>query len=106
MRVFLAIYRIKEQKALKKAFMARENKVNLERNKVFHFKDSMVMYGIYYSDTLQKLINEVHKMQKKLGMKKIFVGKVNNWYQWYLSKNRTENYAINLLLYITTLREN
>ena len=31
--------------------------------------------------------------------------KLNNWYQWYLSKDGVEHYAINSLLYITTLRE-
>ena len=58
----------KRQKALKKAFM--ENQVNLERNKIFHLEDSMVMYGIYNLYTLEKLINTVHKMHnKQLGMK-------------------------------------
>ena len=32
--------------------MAMENQVNLKRNKIFHLEDSMVMYGIYNSDTL------------------------------------------------------
>ena len=37
----------KGQTALKKAFIAMENQVNLEGNKVFHLEDSMVMYSIY-----------------------------------------------------------
>ena len=41
---------------------------------------------------------------KQLG-KKLFAGKLNNWYQWYLSKDRVAHYGINSLLYITTLRE-
>ena len=36
----------KRQKALHKAFMAMENKVNLQHNKNFHLEDSMAMYGI------------------------------------------------------------
>ena len=52
-------------KALQKAFMDRENKVNLGRNKIFHLEDSMVMYSIYNSDTLEKLINTVYKIHSK-----------------------------------------
>ena len=47
----------KKQTALKKAFMAMDNQVNLE--------DLMVMCGIYNSDTLEKLINTVDKMHNK-----------------------------------------
>ena len=44
------------------AFIALENKVNLQCNKTVHLENSMVMYGIYNSETLEKLINTVHKM--------------------------------------------
>ena len=36
----------KRQAALKKDFIAMENQVNLERNRIFHLEDSLVMYGI------------------------------------------------------------
>ena len=32
--------------------------------------------------------------------------RLSNWYQWYLSEDRVAYYAINSILYITTLREN
>ena len=41
-----------------------EKKVDLECNKIFHLENSMVMYGIYDSETLEKLIKTVHKMHK------------------------------------------
>ena len=95
----------KRQKALKKAFVAMKNQVNLERNKLFHLEDSMVIYSIYNSDTLEKLINTVHKMHNKTTWsEKLFAGKLNNWYQWYLSEDRAVHYAINSILYIITLR--
>ena len=34
-----------------------EKQVNLERNKKFHYEDWMIMYGIYNSETIEKLIN-------------------------------------------------
>ena len=42
-----------------------ENQVNLERNKISHLQDSVVLYGIYNSDTLEKLIKALHKMHNK-----------------------------------------
>ena len=66
----------------------------------------MVMYGIYNSDTLKKLINTVHKIHiKTTWNKKLFAGKLDNWYHWYLSKDGVGQYAINSLLNITTMRE-
>ena len=45
-------------------------------------------------------------MHKTTWNEKLFVGKLNNWYQYYLSKDGVEHYAINSLLCITTLRQN
>ena len=72
----------KRQTVLKKAIVVMENQVNLEKK--FQFK--MVMYSIYNSDALEKLINTVHNMHNKSTWnKKLFAGKLNNWFQWYLS---------------------
>ena len=43
----------KRQKALHKVVQAMENQIDLQHNKIFHLEDSMVMYGIYNSDTLE-----------------------------------------------------
>ena len=64
------------------------------------------MYDIHNSDTLEKIIYTVHKMHNKTTLdKKLFTGKFNNWYQWYLSKNGVGHYAINSLLCIATMSE-
>ena len=66
----------------------------------------MVMYGIYNSDTLEKLIETVYMMHKqKSWIEKLFAGKIQLWYQWYLSKDGVGHYAINSLLFLTTARE-
>ena len=68
----------RRQKSLHKVFMAMENKVNLERIRVFYIEDSMVMYAIYNSDTLEQSINIVHKMHNKTTWnEKLFV-----WHIW------------------------
>ena len=59
-----------------------ENQVNLEQNKNFHLEDSLVMYSMYNSGTLQKLINTMHKMiNKTTWNENLFAGKLNKWYQ-------------------------
>ena len=93
----------RRQKALQKAFVAMENKVNLEQNRIFHLEDSMVMYGIYNSDTLDQLIDTLHKMHNKTTWnEKLFASKLNHW---YLSKNGVDHYTINSLLFLTITRE-
>ena len=55
----------KRQKALHKAVCTMENKVDIQHNKIFHLEDSMVMYDIYNSDTLEALIDTVHRLHNK-----------------------------------------
>ena len=50
----------RRQKALQKAVHVMENKVDIKCNEIFHLEDSMVMYGVYNSDTLEDLIKTVH----------------------------------------------
>ena len=66
----------------------------------------MVLYNIYNSDTLEKLIDTVQEMHNKITWnEKLLVGKLNNWFKWYLTKERVQHYTINSLLYITTMKE-
>ena len=52
----------KQQKALQQAMHTMNKRINIERNRAFHLEDSMIMYGVYNVDTLEKLIQKVHKM--------------------------------------------
>ena len=64
------------------------------------------MYGIYNSDTHEQLIDTVHKMHNKTTWnEKLFACKLNIWCHWYLSKDGVGHYAINSLLFLTTMRE-
>ena len=53
MKVYPAFLHYKRQKALHKTVQAMNNKVDLQCNRVFHLEDSMIMYGIYDSNTLE-----------------------------------------------------
>ena len=96
----------KRQKALPKVVKAMENKVDLQCNKIFHLEDSMVMYGIYNSDTLEALNETVHRLHNQSTWnEKVFAGQIEDWYHWYLSAKGINYYAINSLLFLTTTRE-
>ena len=56
-RGIIASLHHKRQKALQKAVHAIENWVDLQ-HKIFHLEYSMIMYGVYNSDTLEDLINK------------------------------------------------
>ena len=82
-----------------------ENKVDIQHNKIFHLKDSMVMYGIYNSDTIEALIDTVHRLHNQFTWnERLFAGQIKDWYHWYLSAKGVSHYAINSLLFLTTTR--
>ena len=65
----------------------------------------MVMYGIYNSDTFEDLIDTVHKLHNRTTWnEKLFSGQIDNWYNYYSSSSSTQHYAINSLLFLTTVR--
>ena len=96
----------KRQKALHKAVQAMGNKVDLQFNKIFHLEDSVVLYGIYNSDTLEALIDTVHRLHNQSTWnEELLVGEIEKWYCYYLSARGVNHYAINVLLFLTTTRE-
>ena len=83
-----------------------ENKVDIQCNKIFHLDDSMVMYGVYNSDTLEDLIKTVHKLHNiTTWNERMFAGQIKYWYNWYLTAKGINHYAINSILFLTTVRE-
>ena len=36
---------------------------------------------------------------------KIFAGKIHHWFEWYLHKDGVGHFAINSVLFLTTIRE-
>ena len=96
----------RRQKSLQKAVHVIENNVDLQCNKIFHLEDSVVMYGVYNSDTSEDLINTVHKLHTKTTWnERLFAGWMKDWYHWYLTSRGVNQYAINSVLFLTTVRE-
>ena len=64
------------------------------------------MYGVYNSDTLEDLIDTVHKLHNRTTWnEKLFSGQKDNWYNYYSSSSGVQHYAINSLLFLTRVRE-
>ena len=96
----------RRQKALQKVVNVMKDKVDIQHNKIFHLEDSMVMYGVYNSDTLEDLIKTVHKLHNTTTWnEKLFSGQIKDWYNWYLTTRDINNYAINSILFLTIVRE-
>ena len=96
----------KREKALHKAMHVMKEGQNIERNRIFHLEDTMIMYGIYNVDTLEKLIKMVHNMNNRSNwFEKMYAGKLKNWYNTYAIGEGTEYYAIHTLLYLRTIQE-
>ena len=68
----------KREKALQQAMHTMNKNVNIQENKIFHLEDSMIMYGVYNVDTLEKLIQMVHKMNtRKIWFEQLYSGQMN-----------------------------
>ena len=66
----------------------------------------MIMYGVYNSDTLKDFIDTVHRIQNfTTWNEKTFAGKLHEWMELYLQDKGIGNYAINSILFLTTVRE-
>ena len=63
----------KRKKALHKAVNAMDSKI--QHNKLIQLENSMLMYGIYNTHTLEKLINTVHRIHNTTSYdEKLFAG--------------------------------
>ena len=96
----------KRHKALHKALAVMSKKTNIQCNKIHHLEDTMIMYGVYNSDTLTDLIDTVHRMQNfTTWNEKTFTGKLHDWMEIYAQDEGMCNYTINSVLFLTTVRE-
>ena len=97
----------KMHKAPHKAVKVMENRVDMQHNRVYHWEDTMIMYGKYNSDMLMDLIDTVHKMHNLTTWKeKIFVGKLYKCLKDELINSKNEfGYALDSILFLTTVKE-
>ena len=96
----------KRRKAFHKAVAVMDKKTNIQHNRTHHLEGTMIMYGVYNSDTLTDLIDTVHRMQNfTTWNEKTFAGKIHDWMELYSQDEGVHNYAINSVLFLTRVRE-
>ena len=97
----------RRHKGLHKAVHAMSSKVDIQRNKLIHLENILVMYGVYNAETLKKRIKTVHTLQSKHSMyKKLFAGQITKAYKYYSQMHGDcgiQHYAINSMLYLRTI---
>ena len=96
------------QNALHKAVNAVNNQASIQCNKLMRLDNTVLMYGIYNADTLEKLINTVHEIHN-----------TTSSHETYLQENMTiplfrilytdalgiQQYATNSLLYLRIIQD-
>ena len=95
----------KRHKALHQAVVIMNKKTDVQHNRIHHLEDTMIMYGVYNSNTLKDLIDTVQRMQNfTTWNEKTFTGKLYDWMELYSHDEGMCNYAINSVLFLTTVQ--
>ena len=94
--------------ALKKAVLAMDNEINIQCNKLLKLDNTMLMYGIYNAETLEKLINMVHEIHNVTSShEKLFAGEHNPavFRLLYTNAFGVQQYAFNSLLFLRVVQD-
>ena len=84
------------------------NQANTQCNKLMKLDDTMLMYGIYNAETLEKLIRTVHEIHNTTSShEKLFVGEHNHslFRMLYTDALGIQPYATNSLLYLRIIQD-
>ena len=98
----------KHKNALHKAVNAMSNQANKQCNELMKLDNTMLMYGIYNAETLEKLINTVHEIHNVTSShEKLFVGGHNLalFRMLYRDALGIQQYAINSLLFLRIIQD-
>ena len=96
----------KRNAALHKAISGRDNKVDIQHNKLMHLENSMLMYSVYNAEMLEKIIKTVHNIHNNTTVhERLFMGEhspsvLKTLYGHSLGLH---HYSINSLLYLRTI---
>ena len=97
----------KQNKALHKAVRAMDSKATIQCNKLIQLENSMLMYGIYNAETLEKLIDTVqHIYNTWSSQERLFAGQQSSLTLRWLYENSLglHHYSINSLLFLRTVQ--
>ena len=95
------------ENTLQKAVNAKSNQPNIQHNKLMKLDDTMLMYGIYNAETLEKLIHTLHEIHNATSShEKLFAGEHNPtlFRLLYMDALGIQQYAINSLLFLRVIQ--
>ena len=98
----------KQNNALHKAVNVMSIKANIQHNKLMKLDDTMLMYGFYNAETLEKLIKTVHNIHNTASShEKLFAGKHNHFVFriLYTHSLGLQQYSTNSLLYLRIIQD-
>ena len=96
------------ENALQKAVHAMSNQANIRHNKLMKLDNTMLMYGIYNAETLEKLINTVQEIHNVTSShENLFAGEHNPtlFRLLYMDVLGIQQYVINSVLFLRVIQD-
>ena len=82
---------------------------DMQRNKLMHLENTMVMYRIYNAETLENLVKTIGALHSRQTLyENLFAGKASATYKFYLQIHVScgiQLYAVNSMLYLRTIKD-
>ena len=99
----------KQHNALKKAVKAMSVSTDTNRNKLMHVENTLIMYGIYNAETLEKLIKSFCLLHDHQSLyESLFASQASAVYEAYSQMHGAcgiQHYAVNSMLYLCMIKE-
>ena len=81
--------------------------MDMQRNKLMHLENSLIMYGVYNAETLEKLVKTAHIIHSQQSLiENLFTVQTAAAYKIYsqmYNAHGIQHYAISSLLYLCTI---
>ena len=82
---------------------------DMQRNKLKHLENTLVMHRIYNAETLENLVKTVHALHsRQMSYESLFTGKISAAYESYLQMHCShgiQHYAVNSILHLRTIKD-
>ena len=97
----------KHENALQRVVHAMNNQADIQHNKLIKLDNTMLMYGIYNAETLEKLINMVQEIHNVTSHENLFAGERNPtiFRLLYTDALGIQQYAFNSLLFLRVVQD-
>ena len=98
----------KQNNALHKVVQAMDDKANIQHHQLMKLDNSMLMYGVYNAETLEKLIKTVHGIHNATSFhERLFAGEhsPSTFRTLYAHSLGLQHYSTNSLLYLRIIQD-